>query len=232
MDTVQLSTQIRRLIAEGELETAARTLLQYLDQEGLSSADKARFQVYNQALYQVAQLNELQDQVIRGIISTEDADLKRNRLREALLEIVEKMLQLERVPPGTGKETLVLPAAPPKGKWPLLSRIIGGIVGVALLISIISKIIPDKTIQPSGCYIETGLSTEFLVEPQVFSPKIGRLPKYTQYPVENIKIVKHVTDEYFFRISDEKLGSGWVKEGVLLKSVSQPCWEQIKNKPS
>lgn len=95
MDTVQLSTQIRRLIAEGELETAARTLLQYLDQEGLSSADKARFQVYNQALYQVAQLNELQDQVIRGIISTEDADLKRNRIREALLEISEGVGSLD-----------------------------------------------------------------------------------------------------------------------------------------
>ena len=245
MDTVQLSTQIRRLIAEGELETAARTLLQYLDQEGLSSADKARFQVYNQALYQVAQLNELQDQVIRGIISTEDADLKRNRIREALLEISEGLGSLEVV---TTLQKSHLPTVPlPKPKHNL-TQIIGILFILTLLIWALIKISinnpppnpdsppkvipdnerledPDVVIIPPPTIcgtIKTGFHNRLQKHPEVVEDGFMDLPNFREFEVLEVKKIDWAGSTiYFFRIKHEQY-EGWVRN-FGLNSISPDC---------
>ena len=87
MTTQQISEQVRNLILQGELDDAANTLVQFFDKEWMSRGDKAQVQLYNQALYQLSQLNELKHQVFAGIISNEEADLKRNKIRAVLLEV-------------------------------------------------------------------------------------------------------------------------------------------------
>lgn len=74
MTTQQISEQVRQLILAGELDDAANALVQFFDKEWMSRGDKEQVQLYNQALYQLSQLNELKHQVFAGIISNEDAD--------------------------------------------------------------------------------------------------------------------------------------------------------------
>lgn len=80
MTLQQISQQVRDLILAGELDDAANALVQFFDKEWMSRGDKEQIQLYNQALYQLSQLNELKHQVFAGIISNEDADLKRNKI--------------------------------------------------------------------------------------------------------------------------------------------------------
>lgn len=85
----QLSETVRSLIAEGKLEDAANTLLQHLEQVNAESSGKDQFIVYSQALQLVSQLNELKSMFIQGIITHDEANLKRNKIRMALVEITE-----------------------------------------------------------------------------------------------------------------------------------------------
>lgn len=98
MTTQQISEQVRQLILEGELDDAANTLVQFFDKEWMSRGDKEQMQLYNQALYQLSQLNELKHQVFAGIISNEDADLKRNKVRAVLLEVSEELKGMQSRP--------------------------------------------------------------------------------------------------------------------------------------
>ncbi len=91
MNLQQIAQQVKDLIVQGELDEGATLLVNFFNQEYLSQADKAQFQLYNQALHQLSQLNELKHQVLTGVISSEDADLKRNKIRAGLLEIAEEL---------------------------------------------------------------------------------------------------------------------------------------------
>jgi hypothetical protein len=87
MTLQQIIQQTRTQIAEGRLEEATSQLVRFLDEEWMSKEDRAQIHLYNQALQQLSQMNELREQELSGVISLEDADLKRNKIRAALLTL-------------------------------------------------------------------------------------------------------------------------------------------------
>ncbi len=82
-----LSEQVKTLILKGDLEEAAEEIISFFDKEVLENKDKDVFQLYNQTIHQVSQLNELRNAKMSGIIDRDDAELKRNQIRQALLNI-------------------------------------------------------------------------------------------------------------------------------------------------
>lgn len=91
MNINEIVSQLRGMIASGGLEDAANQLVRFFDEKWISQADKAQFHLYNQALHQLSQLNELKHSELAGVISRDEADLKRNKIRTALLEIIEEL---------------------------------------------------------------------------------------------------------------------------------------------
>ena len=153
MTLQQISQQVRDLIIQGELDDAANTLVQFLDKEWMSRADKAQVQLYNQALYQLSQLNELKHQVFAGIISNEEADLKRNRIRAVLLEISEELKGIETRPVVMAQSEGTAPNVVSSKKdsrlwvWGILALVAVSIISLLVYRQINPATIPDtKTI--------------------------------------------------------------------------------------
>lgn len=138
MTTQQISEQVRQLILEGELDDAANALVQFFDKEWMSRGDKEQVQLYNQALYQLSQLNELKHQVFAGIISNEDADLKRNKIRAVLLEVSEALKNMQSRPVVAAQPERTQPdAVATKGEsrrwiWGLFALLTISIIGLLI----------------------------------------------------------------------------------------------------
>ena len=91
----------------------------------------------------------------------------------------------------------------------------------ALLYPVYKFAFPKK---PEGCYIKTGLMTQLLAKPDLFSPHITTLPQHKIYPVLSVKVVKHVKDHYLLFVEDKKLGvRGWIKT-FGLDYVDSSCY--------
>lgn len=230
MTLQQISQQVRDLILAGELDDAANALVQFFDKEWMSRGDKEQIQLYNQALYQLSQLNELKHQVFAGIISNEDADLKRNKIRTVLLEVSEELKNVE-----TRQRQTAIWFEPPKDTQPKSSSksrlpyAITGLLAVVLLIWLVVKDGCNGTEPKAGCYIKTGMLTELVVEPKLFASRIGTLPKFKEYTVLAVESYHHADDILFFKINDKKLGVGWVQEGMQLEYTSPECLRQKNN---
>lgn len=112
MATPQISEQVRQFILKGKLDDAAEALIRYYEKELMSRGNKAEEQLYNQVLYQLSQLNELKNQVFAGIISNEEADLKRNKIRVVLLEVSNALATAGSTPP---KSPVPLPSTEDEG---------------------------------------------------------------------------------------------------------------------
>lgn len=227
MTTQQISEQVRQLILAGELDDAANVLVQFFDKEWMSRGDKEQVQLYNQALYQLSQLNELKHQVFAGIISSEEAALKRNKIRVVLLEVSEELKNLEARPrqaaamQDSQKDTQPKPISRSR-----LPYVIGGLLAVVLLIWLVTKNGCNGGEPKVGCYIKTGMMTELAMEPKLFASKIGKLPKFKEYQVLAVESYHHVDDILFFKINDKKMGVGWVQEGLQLEYTSPECLRQ------
>lgn len=230
MTTQQISEQVRQLILEGELDDAANALVQFFDKEWMSRGNKEQVQLYNQALYQLSQLNELKHQVFAGIISNEDADLKRNKIRAVLLEVSEALKNLKMQSIWTALEQEPSGDSQPKPvSGSRLPYIIAGLLGVVLLSWLVAKKGCDGDDPKAGCYIKTGMMTQLVMEPKLFASRIGTLPQFKEYEVLEVASYHHVDDILFFRINDKKMGVGWVQEGLQLEYTSPSCLRKKVN---
>lgn len=95
MNVQAFSERIRLLIGRGQLEIAAEELVEFLNQKWVSPEDRLRFQLYNLAIHQQSQLNDLKNDSLRGIVEHQDADIKRNKVRNALLNIIEELKEYQ-----------------------------------------------------------------------------------------------------------------------------------------
>jgi len=81
------------------------------------------------------------------------------------------------------------------------------------------------TFEPGTCYIKTGLMTELLHEPDLFSAHITTLPRHKEYAVLEVRKVPHVKIHYMLLVEDKKLGlKGWVKT-FGLDYVDPACYK-------
>ncbi len=231
MNLQQIAQQVKDLIVQGELDEGATLLVNFFNQEYLSQADKAQFQLYNQALHQLSQLNELKHQVLTGVISSEDADLKRNKVRSALLEIAEELKKLETALNPTEPIPIARTVPPPKPATnKRLLFVLSGLLAVALLVWVIKKVNGRNEPAMTGCYIKTGMLTDLVMEPKLSASKIGTLPNFKTYQVLAIVPYQHVHEILFFKVNDKKLGVGWVQEGILLEYTSPECLRKKEEK--
>ena len=79
-------SEVRELIIKGRLSKAAETLLSTLDaaaSTGQKEIDLAR----NEAIGLLSRLNELKREESMGLLSTDNADQERNRIRKALIDL-------------------------------------------------------------------------------------------------------------------------------------------------
>lgn len=104
MNKIDLPKRVKKLVAAGKLEQAAKEIISIFDEELLGEKDKNAFHLYNQAIHQVSRLNELKNAQLSGILNEESADRKRNQIRQALLEICDRFSTVG----STKKEGIIL----------------------------------------------------------------------------------------------------------------------------
>ena len=228
MDSQELSKQVKRFIVEAKLEKAANALITFFDQK-MSPANKKQLQLYNQTIYQLSKLNELKEAELTGVISTQDAELKRNKIRAALLEISER---LEEVPATHQIKTRQNEAQSGAGNSPPPNNKSGKkwIITVSVLAILglgIWSVIPDPS--PEGCYIIPGGLCYLLSAPSSNAGKIGTLESGEDYEVIEIKAVRPAPDlrvepTLFFKVNGGDLGDGWVKESLHIKHIDRSCY--------
>lgn len=95
MEDNNIREKVQDLIIEGKLQDAAEELIEFLDSGLMNRKDKALFQLYNQSIHQISQLNELKNAKLSGIIDPDDADRKRNQIRMSLLDINSRISNLK-----------------------------------------------------------------------------------------------------------------------------------------
>ncbi|MCB0636186.1 MAG: hypothetical protein KDC54_06195 [Lewinella sp.] len=104
MDTRHLIERVRHLIMEGRLEDAADEIITFFDQEVMDKQEKDAFFLYNQAIHQVSQLNELRRQELAGLLDPDNVSTRRNQIRQALLDLNHQLGELD-LPAKTGEKT-------------------------------------------------------------------------------------------------------------------------------
>ena len=87
MEKNQITEKVKNLILEGKLDDAAEQLISFFDNKVIDESNKDKFQLYNQAIHQLSQLNEIKNAQLSGIIESDDVNIRRNKIRKALLEI-------------------------------------------------------------------------------------------------------------------------------------------------
>jgi hypothetical protein len=159
MEKNQITSEIRKLIASGKLETAANELVEYLDAELTNKGSKTQFQLYNQALHQLSQLTEMNHESRTGIASREELDLKRNKIRSVLLEIIGQLsIDSKFSSPGYYSESNTLPTAQRNGRIGKGLWILVGVIAV-LLVGFVGWKLGNKSLRGDS-YEATALPLE------------------------------------------------------------------------
>ncbi|MEM7573802.1 MAG: hypothetical protein AAF433_12920 [Bacteroidota bacterium] len=145
------ATKIRDLIIKGRLSKAAEELLSTLDAaaaNGQQEIDHAR----NEAIILLSRLNELKQEESQGLLSTDNADQERNRIRKSLIDLNNRTRDLGKpgfriAPPAGGVAQNTGDGGKPF-PWPWA---VTGLAVVALLAFILwPKAEPDPVVNPRG----------------------------------------------------------------------------------
>lgn len=81
MDTVKLIAKIKTLVAENDLEQAINELKTFMENQ----------KQYNSVIIQSARYNDIESQIRINVVSKENADIEKNKIRLAILQIVDNI---------------------------------------------------------------------------------------------------------------------------------------------
>ena len=106
MDAKKEAELIRQYIADNRNKEAAERLCQWFDGKSTGRQDAA--------LGLLNRVSSLNDNILRGLVSQADADLERNRITQALLDLTKQLDDTDPLPSGAGRfsiKTIAVAAA-------------------------------------------------------------------------------------------------------------------------
>lgn len=227
MNIEDFSTKVLDLIGNNKFNDAIKLMRQLLNESNH----------LNEVLAQSGRYMELERQERLGIVNYENATVEKNKIRFALLGLVEEIREsvsenttIRREFEQINPQKLYMVIEPPKAfKWMLFVVIplilcVFGFIGWKAYQMFYPKC--DEPIDNKRCWVKTKPVFSDLMSEPSFSPQniMTELPGSKKYHVLEIATVE--MDMKCYKIEDKKLGkTGWVREQQLAE-INDVCFKE------
>jgi hypothetical protein len=232
-------TQVKELLAQGDLEGAVKLLATYT--ESNMTGSKAN-NIKNEIIHLQGQLSEVKKAEFKGLIAFEQAERNRNQIRVSMLSLTDAITGNDKDHPVFSSTYTPPDARPGSRDNNIYKYIVVGIAAIALFVFGIlmceepsTNTAADTSEIPSEnqletvptdqqtCFITTLESLPLLADADYNAEVIGSIPSDTEFEVIQTKIQIDADGESeFFQVSFDEV-QGWVEYNEKAMHLGSGC---------